>query len=363
MTGIQPTACDECARRAWLLGALAGHLEPVRGRIDELLALDDDALIEAVAGADRDSLRREHERFDPAVAGAEREAAGLNAVCRCHRTYPWRLHALPAPPAVLHFTGAPDRLFWHAGLHPVAIVGARRASAYGREMAHLIGRELGATGVTVVSGMAFGIDAAAHEGALAGNGGTIAVLPSGAERPYPAAHRPLHRRIVTTGVAVSELGPGIAPRRWMFPARNRIIAGLSGLTVVVQAREGSGALLTAAWAKQLGDPVGAVPGPAGATLSAGPHQLLRDGACLVTGGQDALDALYGVGRATIEPSDRRGDLDPGHSALLDALADGEEQMAAFARAGLDADGGLGALAALELAGYVRRTAGGRYAPR
>jgi DNA processing protein len=360
MSGFPPSVCDRCARRAWLLGALAGHLEPVRGRIDELLALGDDDLIDAVGGPDRDSLRRDHERFDPAAAAAERTAAGLNGVCRCENSYPWRLYSLPAPPAVLHFTGAPDRLAWHAALHPVAIVGARRASAYGREMAHLIGRELGATGVTVVSGMAFGIDAAAHEGTLAGNGGTIAVLAGGADRPYPAAHRSLYRRIVERGVVVSELGPGIAPRRWMFTARNRIIAGLSGLTVVVQARERSGSLVTAAWATRLGDPVGAVPGPAGAPLSAGPHQLLRDGACLVTGGQDALDAIYGVGGATIERPDRRGELDPELAELLDALADGEEQTAAFARAGLDTDAGLAALAALELAGLIRRTAGGRY---
>jgi DNA processing protein len=361
MSGVPPSACDECARRAWLLGALAGHLEPVRGRIDELLALDDDALIEAVAGADRDSIRRDHERFDPAAAAAERAAAGLNAVCRCENTYPWRLLALPAPPAVLHFSGAPDCLSRHAARHPVAIVGARRASAYGREMAHLIGRELGATGVTVVSGMAFGIDAAAHEGALAGHGATIAVLPGGADRPYPAGHRPLYRRIVTTGVAVSELGPGIVPRRWMFPARNRIIAGLSGLTVVVQARERSGALLTAMWSRRLGSPLGAVPGPAATPLSAGPHQLLRDGASLVTGGQDALDALYGVGHATIARPDRRGDLEPALAELLDALADGEQQSTAFARAGLGVDSGLAALAALEVAGFIRRTAGGRYA--
>jgi DNA processing protein len=340
----------------------------VRARIEELLALGDDELVTAVAGDQRHALERDLAQFDPDRAAADREAAGLQAVCRCDQAYPPSLRDLPAPPAVLHLSGSPDRLAALLAADPIAVVGARRASAYGRETARSLARGLAVAGVTVISGMAFGIDAAAHDGALAatetsaespGSASTIAVLAGGADRPYPAAHRRLHGRIATHGLAVSELGPGVAPRRWMFPARNRIIAALAAMTVVVQARERSGSLVTARWAARLGREVGAVPGPAGAPLSQGPHRLLRDGAWLIAGAQDALDALYGAGTVTVA-SRRREGLDPALTALLDALADGEQGPAAFARAGLDADGGLAALASLELAGLARRAAGGRY---
>jgi DNA processing protein len=369
--------CAPCARRTWLLGELAGHLEPVRGRIDELLALDDDELVAAVAGDRRDAVRRGLERFDPAAAAAGRAAAGLEAVCRCDPAYPEGLRELPAPPAVLHLSGSPGRLAALLAENPIAVVGARRASAYGRDTARSLGRGLAAAGVTVISGMAFGIDAAAHEGALAATTAapcepalpgpsapapTIAVLAGGADRPYPAAHRRLHGRIRTHGLVVSELGPGVAPRRWMFPARNRLIAALAAMTVVVQARERSGSLVTARWAARLGREVGAVPGLAGAPLSEGPHRLLREGAWLIAGAQDALDAVYGAGAVTVAAR-RRERLDPALVALLDALADGEEGVAAFSRAGLTADAGLAALAALELSGLVGRTAGGRYSVR
>jgi DNA processing protein len=361
--------CADCARRTWLIGALAGHLEPVRARIEELLVLGDDELVAAVAGDRRAEIARDLAHFDPDRVAADREAAGLQAVCRCDQAYPPSLRDLPAPPAVLHLSGSPDRLAALLAADPIAVVGARRASAYGRETARSLARGLAAAGVTIISGMAFGIDAAAHEGALAatetsagspGPASTIAVLAGGADRPYPAAHRRLHERIATHGLAVSELGPGVAPRRWMFPARNRIIAALAAMTVVVQARERSGSLVTARWAARLGREIGAVPGPAGAPLSEGPHRLLRDGAWLIAGAQDALDALYGAGTVTAA-SRRREGLDPALTALLDALADGEQGPAAFARAGLDADGGLAALASLELTGLVRRAAGGRYA--
>jgi DNA processing protein len=369
---VSAPVCEACARRTWLLEALGGHLDAARTRIDELLELDDEALVEAVGGARRTELHRELARFDPGAAAARRDAAGVHALCRCAPSYPESLRDLPAPPAVLHLTAPPPRLAALVAEDPVAVVGARRASAYGRETARSLARELAAAGVTVVSGMALGIDAAAHEGALAaaeaitpgpgpgpGRDTTIAVLAGGADRAYPAAHRRLHARIRAHGVAVSELGPGVAPRRWMFPARNRIIAALAAMTVVVQAREQSGALLTAGWAGRLGRAVGAVPGPAGAPLSSGPHRLLRGGAWLVTGAQDALDALYGAGAVRAAERRREG-LDPELRALLDALADGEQGAAAFTRAGLDLDDGLAALASLELGGLVRRGGGGRY---
>jgi DNA processing protein len=157
---------------------------------------------------------------------------------------------------------------------------------------------------------------------------------------------------------VSELPPGVRPRRWMFPARNRIIAALSTITVVIQARPRSGALVTARHAAQLGRHVGAVPGQVSSPLSAGPHALVRGGADLITDAQDVLDLLYGPGERSVVDA-RRAQLAPADAALLDALDEGHEGPAVFVRAGLTPVQGLEAIAALELAGLVRRSPGGR----
>ncbi len=370
------TACEGCARRSWLLGRLAAHLDPVRARIDELLLLGDEDLIDAVAGGERDAVRRELAAGRTAtvggVAGGAPPAGTIAAaVCRCHPIYPRALLELPAPPAVLHLTGPAERLQRLLAEPAVAIVGARAASAYGRGVARSLGAELAAAGLTVVSGMALGIDACAHEGALdaadraapAGGAGalarTIAVLAGGPDVAYPATHRRLHARIAAQGIAVSEVGPGIPARRWMFVARNRIIAALSAMTVLVQARERSGALITVEWARRLRRRVGAVPGPVTTTLSAGPHRALREGATLVAGAQDGLDALYGAGEVAVAERVRTVLTGP-VAALLEGLGDGENVPAAFARAGLDGEAGLAALARLELDGLVRRGPGGRW---
>jgi DNA processing protein len=354
--------CETCARRTWLLTRLAGQLEVVRARIDELLALDDDALIDAVAGAERAAVRRAAAEHDPATAAATAARSGLTAVCRCQDDYPDALRDLPGPPAVLHVGGGLERLTRYTRERPVAVVGARRPSAYGRATARWLAAELAGAGLTIVSGMAMGIDGAAHDGALGVGGATIAVLAGGADIGYPPSQRRLHARIREHGVVVSELGPGVASRRWMFPARNRIIAALATVTVVVQARERSGALLTAGWARRLDRALGAVPGQVNAPLSAGPHALLRDGATIVTGAQDVLDALYGVGVVRLAGR-RRAPAEPELAALLEAIADGEEGEAALARAGLSGATGFAALARLELDGFVRRGPGGRYAVR
>ena len=152
---------------------------------------------------------------------------------------------------------------------------------------------------------------------------TVAVLPGGADRPYPASHRRLYTGIRRAGLVVSELPPGVRPRRWMFPARNRIIAALSMLTVVVQARPNSGALITARHAAQLGRRVGAVPGQVNSPLSAGPHALIRGGAELITDAQDVLDLLYGPGERSVVDA-RRAQLAPADAALLDALDEGHD---------------------------------------
>ena len=361
-------ACPSCLRRTWLLARLASHLEVVRGSIDALLGLDDDTLIEAVAGQHRGAITRELMGFDDRAARERCEAAGVETICRCRPDYPPRLRALDNPPAVLHVLGGLDRLLELAAGDPVAIVGARRASRYGLEVAFALGRGLGAASVGVVSGMALGVDSAAHAGALEGGrgtgspdgrGATIAVLPGPAERPYPASKRSLHRRICAGGVAVSELPPGTDVWRWMFPARNRLIAALAALTIVVEAGERSGALLTAAIARRLERPVGAVPGRVTAPLAAGPHRLLVTGAVLIRDAQDALDAVFGAGVRTVV--DPRPALAGAERRLLQAIASCDDTPTALGRAGLRVQDGLAMLASLELGGYVRREPGGRYA--
>jgi DNA processing protein len=352
-------ACDGCLARSWLLGRLAAHLEVVRHRIEPLLGLGDEDLIAAVAGRQRGGVQRELEQFDAVQARERCAAAGLEQICGCEPRYPGALAALAAPPAVLHVGGGLERFLALVAEQPVALVGARRGSPYGLEVARSLARGLAAAGITVLSGMALGIDSAAHTGALEVAAPTVAVLPGGADRPYPASKRALYRRILSTGGVVSELPPGAQPRRWMFHARNRIIAGLGAMTVVIEARRGSGALLTAAVARGLGRPVGAVPGRVTSPLAWGPHELLMADGRLVRGPQDVLDGLFGVG-VRRAPGTAKADVRPELRVLLEAIGDGYDTAGALRRAGLEVDLGLAALASLELAGYVRRETGGRF---
>jgi DNA processing protein len=353
------TACERCLSRAWLLGRLASHLETARSRIEPVLRLADNQLLAAVGGPHRAQIEEELEHLDADQVRARAECAGLELVCRCDPAYPLRLRAVPSAPAMLHVAGGLERFLALADQDPVAIVGARRPSAYGLDAARWLGRSLARAGVAVLSGMALGIDSAAHAGALAAGAGTVAVLPGSADRPYPAGKRSLYRRIKDCGAVVSELPPGTAVWRWMFPARNRIIAALASTTVVVEAGERSGALVTARFARELGRPLGAVPGRVVTPQAAGPNALLATGAYVVRGPQDVLDQLFGAGvRSAVR--DDRVELPPELRTLLAAIADGSDTTGALARAGFPTEQGLAALASLELAGYVRRGAGGRY---
>ena len=353
-------ACDACLRWTWLLGRMAGHLDHARARIAAVLELDEDELIAALGGDLGGDLLRECDSVDPERQRYRCSEAGVQLVCRCDPAYPVRLRDLPAPPRVLHVVGGLGRFLELTARDPVAIVGSRAASSYGTGVARSLGAALGRASVTVLSGMAHGIDSAAHVGALDAQAPTIAVLPGPADRPYPASRRGLHRRVVATGAAVSELPPGTPVRRWMFPARNRIIAALAAMTVVVEAGERSGSLVTAGFAQQLARPVGAVPGQITRPQAAGSNALLAGGATVLRGPQDVLDALFGVGvRAAAD--DDRPELTDELALLLAGLADGHGTSTALVRAGYEPEEGLAALASLELAGYVRREGGGRYA--
>jgi len=360
-------ACDRCLRRTWLLARLSGYLEHHRRRIEELLAESDEALVESVRRAlgrrgEEASLEREYAAYGLARARVDREraaAAGLELLCRCEADYPGRLRRLKAPPAVLHVAGGVARLLALTREPPVAVVGSRRAGAYGLEVAHDLARGISASGLSVVSGMAAGVDAAAHRGALAAGGRTVAVLPACAATAYPRANASLHRRILERGVAVSELGPGAQLRRWSLVSRNRVVASLSELVVVVQAGEHSGALLTAALARASGVGVGAVPGAVGSALSAGPHELIREGATLIRDARDALEVVLGPGapETTLGP---RATLRPEQARLLEAIRAGADTAPALARELGEEQSLLASLAELELAGCLRRFPGGRY---
>jgi len=209
------------------------------------------------------------------------------------------------PPLLRAIHDPPQRLYWRGAAEPgvlasncVAIVGARACSPYGAQVARMLGRELAAGGVVVVSGLARGIDGEAHRGALEARGHTVAVLGCGIDRDYPAAHAGLARSIAERSLLVSEYEPGVEPAPWRFPARNRIIAGLCVATIVVEARERSGALITADFALEEGREVFAVPGEITSALSAGTNALLRLGATPLSSAADVLESL---GLATAEP--------------------------------------------------------------
>ena len=351
----EPSACTDCRRRAQLIAHLAPYIEKIASgapgsRSPELLRLSNEDL--AAVAAPRvaaEVLARVAALPEDRLRGdlANRECWGC---CRHDALFPAGLRDAADAPWALIGRGDPALL---EGLEPegvVTVVGARRASTYGREVARELGRELAAAGLVVVSGLAFGIDACAHRGALEG-GTTIAVLGCGADVAYPAAHRSLWRRIGESGLVLSELPPGAGAWRWTFPARNRIMAALGGMTVVVEAAERSGSLITVDLAADLGRDLGAVPGPVGSRLSAGPNNLLAGGACLVRDAQDVLDAMLGPGARRIERAGPR--LAPGQHAVLEALELGAETCDAIA-ADLGLPGGEAAatLADLESLGYV-----------
>ncbi len=228
------------------------------------------------------------------------------------RAFPSLLAAIHDPPPQLYLRGAgsPGLLLEPA----VAIVGARSCSAYGRSVARSLGRDLAAAGLVVTSGMARGVDGEAHRGALEAGGSTVAVLGCGIDRDYPAAHAELARRICESGLVVSEYEEGVEPAPWRFPARNRIIAGLCRATVVVEARERSGALITADFALEEGREVLAVPGEITSALSAGTNALLKLGATPVTSAADVLE-LFGL----VQERAKALELGEAARAILDRL--------------------------------------------
>ena len=327
-------ACDSCLRRSHLAAFLAADIERLGPRAER-----------------RAEARSFSKRFD---ADRARHALDVDAVCEHSESFPAPLRDLAQPPAVLYAT----RLERVTGDEPSAVViGSRGPSEYGRTVAYGLGRGLGAAGVPVVSGLALGIDAIAHRGCLDAGGRTVAVLGNGVDVAYPRTNRGLYDRIREQGAIVSEMPPGTRPYRWLFPARNRIMAALGRLTVVVEAAERSGTLITADCAADIGREVAAVPGRVTSDVAAGTNGLLRTGAALVTGPQDVLDLLYGVGVREL-PSEPAKALDPQDERVLQLVSRGAGADEIGREAGLGAAAVRAALARLELGGLIRRTAAG-----
>lgn len=302
----------------------------------------------------RDRLTRARALADEAVVRAE--ARGLELVTWFDPEFPPPLRHIPDPPVVLWLQGD---MHWLAR-PSVAIVGSRVATPTGVGLARKLAAELADAGLCVVSGLARGIDSAAHRGALDAGGPTVAILGCGADVVYPAENQELVRDIKGLGVVASELPPGTPPLQHHFPLRNRIISGLSRAVVVVEAHERSGSLITARAALEQGRDVLAVPGNVASGRYRGGHALIKDGARLVETVEDVLDQI-GWTRST-----RRPGFDPTNSLKLNGL---EETMASgesyslddlTARTGRPVPVVLAELGALELAGRVRRMTGGGF---
>jgi DNA processing protein len=285
-------------------------------------------------------------------------ASGARLVLWGEADYPPLLAAIPGPPAALYVMGDAAVLMEKQ----LAMVGARSASPLGRAIARELAGELAQAGLTITSGLAVGIDAASHEGALAAGGRTVAVLGTGLDQVYPPQNAGLAQRILTAGALVSEFPPRTGPRRQNFPQRNRVISGLALGTLVIEAARGSGSLITAQRAAEQGREVFAVPGSIRSPLSAGCHELIREGAHLV---EESTDVLAGLQFNSIfqrlravgnEPL-----LDKEYEMLLDALGFEPATIDTLvARSGLCGESIASMLLILELEGRVAPYPGGQY---
>lgn len=301
-------------------------------------------------------------RSDPAAA--EEVERGLAVARRLEMTvldwtdpsYPARLHRLADPPPVVFLRGRTELV----GRSGVAVVGSRRATVRGRDLARQLGRALGARDVPVVSGLALGVDGAAHAGALEVGGPTVAVMGCGADRAYPRSHAALFRRVVAQGLVVSEFLPGTPVRPHHFPRRNRILAALAHTVVVVEARARSGALITVDHALDLGLDVFTVPGPIGTPTCSGSNGLLREGARPVLSVAEFVEAMApplegGPGRKV------PAILDEEAAAVLECLSEGARGVDGVARdTGLPPARTLALLTRLEVEGMAARLPGQRF---
>lgn len=341
-------------RLATLMGACPDPADAWRLSATDLLSLDgwSRPAVEGVQAVRRDpTVAREAE--------AELERAqqqGLRLVAIPDPDYPVRLRLTPDPPPYFYQAGP-----WRPDARPtIAIVGTRKPTAYGLAIAERFGCDLARAGAVVVSGMARGIDCSAHRGALEAGGTTIAVLGGGADVCYPREAGPIYRSIRATGAVISEQPPGSEPRREFFPERNRIISGLSLGVVVIEAGDQSGTLITVSQALSQGREVFAVPGPITSPMSMGPHQMIRDGACLVTSAADVLREL-GFESGPAGPKEPDHELEPDAGRLLGWMGQEPRWAGDLSEAcGLPAGQVQSIMTILEIKGLVRQLPGGQY---
>lgn len=287
-------------------------------------------------------------------------ALSVQLIVQGERAYPQALLDLPYPPSFLHALGRAELLEQRR----VGIVGTRHSSAGGERIAHEMAGALARAGAVVVSGMALGIDAAAHRGALDSGGGTIAVLGGGVDLPYPPSHASLHRRIASEGLVLSEAPLSSRPVRGAFPKRNRIIAALSELLIVIEAGDRSGALITSRIAVELGRTVAAVPGPIDSPRHTGSNRLLSEGASFIASVDEVLSlAALESGPRTSSTNDGKPELDadddPALTAIVGAIRSGASDVEDLARStNLSPREFATALSSLELAGRLVLNPGG-----
>ncbi len=353
---------------AFLLGEIVHPSRVPTSKMDvkEIWACSDRALgdLLGLGPADRGRLSRFRGRFTAPPAAAALEGKGITAVALGEPRYPQLLAQIYDPPPALFLTGgALSHLKEFMGRRRIAIVGARSASGYGIDAATRLAEGLSREGVCIVSGLAWGIDSAAHRGAIAEEGGSIAVLGCGVDVIYPRNNSLLYNRMLKSGMIVSEYPPGTEPRPWRFPARNRIIAGLSEATVVVEARQKSGALITADFSLEQGREVGAVPGSIFSELSDGPHGLIRAGAQVVTCPDDLFECLGIAGSTGGQASKRAPTGVTGDEQLVYASLEARYQHldALAAQAGLNPAAAALALVSLEIKSLARHDPGRGYA--
>lgn len=315
-----------------------------------------------------DGYRLRAETLDPEGDLAAVAAGGGRFVCPGDQEWPTQLDDLAeARPVGLWVRGRRDLRLW--ALRSVAVVGARACTPYGAHMAASLGAGLAELGWVVVSGAAFGVDGAAHRGALSAGGATVAVLACGVDVAYPRGHTELIGRVAEQGLVIGELPPGDHPTRSRFIQRNRVIAALTRGTVVVEAEYRSGSLVTARGAHRLGRFTMGVPGPATSGLSAGVHELLRAEGVLVTDAAEIAELVGEIGDlapARLGPVLSRDLLDPVSARVVEALPSrGEAEVRDVARAaGTGLDETLGKLYELHSLGFVEREGGGwRLTPR
>lgn len=361
-------AADE--RLRWVLLTMVAGIGPVRFR--RLLEVRGSATSAwhaasefdlAAAGFDRrgiESFRQLRASMDPAAVLARLQRLGIHVLTLLDDDYPASLRTIPDPPPVLFLRGR----FTQQDALAAALVGTRRATVYGRTVAERFGRQLAQAGVTVVSGLAKGIDTVAQRAALDAGGRTIAVLAHGLDQVYPPENAALVTRLVEgdLGAAISEFPPGVPPDAANFPRRNRIISGLSRATVIVEAGHRSGALITADFALEQGREVLAVPGSILAATSEGTNRLIKDGAGPATEAQDILDAL-GLGPSALHAPERaiQPSLPLEERSVLEALGPEPRHVDELARRlTLPTAAVTAALTLLELKGLARQAGGMAY---